>query len=171
MDACAELTLRLARAAQEALNPRSSLVDWFFFPTHRRRNWSDAAKELAGARKPAVVAPLLEPGSIALWSLDELPSLDRSRVEREFANQRDYLSGKLESLNLKDEDHVETPDGEFRIVVADFRRWAAEYSIAVGIGMAASPNPRTGRILIRPPGGGGPPVGWVESSRPANGQL
>jgi len=171
MDVCAELTLRIVRAAQEALNPRSSLVGWFFFPAHRQISWSDANQALASASKPLIVAPLVEPGSIAVWSIDTLESSDRKRLEYEFANQRQYFREKLEMLGLNDSDHVETPDGEFRVTVAEFRGWSAEYSIPIGIGMSRSPTPNTARLLIRPPGGGGPPVGWIDVRRPANEEL
>ena len=83
-------------------------------------------------------------------------------MDREFANQREYFSEKLRALGLADDACVETPDGEFRMSVIDFRRWAAEYTVTVGVGMGRSPQPNTGRMVVRLPGGGGPPVGWVE---------
>jgi hypothetical protein len=68
----------------------------------------------------------------------------------------------MTGLALDDTDQIETPDGTFSVTVAELRQWATEYAVPVGIGMTASPVPRKGRILIRPPGGGGPPVGWIE---------
>ena len=165
MDACAELTLRLVRAGQEALNPRNSLLDWVFFPEHQHATWSQAREILTAAGKPLIVAPLLESGSVAIWSISALQAQHRTALEREFANQCQYFSEKLAALALDDTDQIETPDGDFTLTVAEFRQWATQYTVSVGIGMTASPVARTGRILIRPPGGGRP-VGWID--RPAN---
>ncbi len=161
MDACAELTLRLVRAGQEALNPRSSRIDWVFFPENRHATWSQARDILAGAAKPVIVAPLLEPGTVALWSIDALQPEHRIAAEREFANQWEYLNEKLATLALGDTDQIETPDSAFTLTVAEFRQWAKQYAVDVGISITASPVARTGRLLIRPPGGGRP-VGWLE---------
>lgn len=162
MDVCAELTLRLIRACQEALHPRSSGIDWVFLPQHKHTSWTEARELLSGVAKPILVAPLLESGWLTLWSLSALASGQRAVFEREFANQRQYFSEKLVMLSLKDDDHVETPDTDFTLTAGEFRRWIEDYALAVGLGMSASPNARTARLLIRPPGGG-KPVGWVES--------
>ncbi|HEV7387017.1 MAG TPA: hypothetical protein VGN73_00265, partial [Gemmatimonadaceae bacterium] len=161
MDACAELTLRLVRAGQEALNPLSSMVDWVFFPDHQHATWSQAREILTGAVKPLLVAPLLESGSVAIWSVGEFQPQHRAVAEREFANQCQYFDQKLAGLALGDTDQIETPDGTFTLTVAELRQWATEYAVAVGIGMTASPVAGRGRILIRPPGGGRP-VGSIE---------
>jgi hypothetical protein len=83
MDACAELTLRLVRAGQEALNPRSSMVDWVFFPENQHATWAQAREILTGAAKPLIVVPLLEPGHIAIWSVGALQPQHHSALERE----------------------------------------------------------------------------------------
>jgi hypothetical protein len=167
MDACAELTLRLVRAGQEALNPRSSMLDWVFFPEHQHATWSQAREILTGAAKPLIVAPLLESGSVAIWSVGAIQPQHRAALEREFANQCQYFNEKLAALALDDTDQIETPDGSFTLSVAELRRWATEYTVPVGIGMTASPVARRGRILIRPPGGGRP-VGWIEPGQLTN---
>lgn len=168
VDGCAEFTLRLVRAGQEALSPRSSLRNWFFLPEPREASWSEAREILAGAAKPLIVAPLLEPGCIAIWSVSTIEPARRARVDHELANQCAYWDEKLAVAKLDDTDHIETPDGLFTLTVAEFRRWAAEYAVSIGIGMGASPLAGTGRIHIMLPGGGGPPVGWVKSERLTN---
>jgi hypothetical protein len=165
MDTRAELTLRLVRAGQEALSPLSSMVDWDFYPEHQHATWAHAREILATAEKPLIVAPLLESGSVAIWSISALQPEHRIASEREFANQCQYLNEKLAALALEDTDHVETPDGEFSLTVAEFRQWATQYAVFVGIGMTASPVAGRARILVRPPGGGRP-VGWID--RPPN---
>jgi hypothetical protein len=164
MDVCAEFTLRIVRAAQESLGPRSSMLNWDFFPEHRHVTWADARAILTAADKPLIVAPLLESGSVAIWSLSALQSRHRAAIEGEFANQRQYFDEKLAALGLEDTGRVETPDGEFTLTVAELRQWAIQYTVPVGIGMTASPTPRMGRMIIRPPGGGRP-AGWID--RPA----
>jgi hypothetical protein len=168
MDACAELTLRLVRAGQEALNPCSSMVDWDFFPEHRHATWSQAREILAGAAKPIIVAPLLESGSVAIWSAGALEPQHSTVFEREFANQCEYFNKKLAAFALDDTDQVETPDGAFTITVAEFRQWATQYTVLVGISITATPVAHRCRVLIRPPGGGRPPVGWIEPAHLTN---
>jgi hypothetical protein len=137
------------------------MVDWVFFPEHEHTSWSEARERLSALPKPIIVAPLLEPGSVSVWSFADIEQEAHARLRYEFANQQQYFNEKLASLDLTDADSIETPDAEFTLTVADFRRWATEYSVAVGIGMSRSPTPRTARLLIRPPGGG-KPVGWVD---------
>jgi hypothetical protein len=167
MDVYAELTLRLVRAGQEALNPRSSMVDWVFFPDHQRATWSQARAILAEATKPLIVAPLLESGSVAIWSVSALQPQHRTVLEREFTNQCEYFNEKLVGFALDDSDQIETPDGTFTITVAEFRQWATQYTVFVGISITATPVARRGRILIRPPGGGRP-VGWIDPGQLTN---
>ncbi|MGZ3331393.1 MAG: hypothetical protein ACXU9O_11525 [Gemmatimonadaceae bacterium] len=163
MDTCAELTLRLVRAGQEALNPRSSMVDWDFFPEHQHATWSQAREILTQATKPLIVAPLLESGSVAIWSVAALQPQHRAIYERELANQCEYFKEKLATFALDDTDRIETPNGTFTLTVAEFRQWATQYTVLVGISVTATPVAHTGRILIRPPGGG-KPVGWIDRS-------
>jgi hypothetical protein len=167
MDACAELTLRLVRAAQESLNPVSSMVDWVFLPEHQRATWSQAREILTGAAKPLIVAPMLESGSLAIWSIGALEPQHRTTCEREFANQCQYFNEKLAALALDDADQIETPDETFALAVAEFRQWATQYAVFVGISMTATPVAHRGRILIRPPGGGRP-IGWIEPDKLTN---
>lgn len=162
MDLCAELTLRLLRAGQEALNPRSSDIGWVFFPEQRPVGWAEAGDRIEAVPKPAIIAALLESGWVAVSSLERLAADHRSDLEREFANQVQYFSDKLAALALTDHDFIETPDGEFRLSVAEFKRWVREYSVPpIGIGLALSPVPHTGRLLVRPPGGHQAPLGWI----------
>lgn len=161
MDNCAELSLRIIRAGQEALNPQSSPVAWRFFPERPDVTWSDARNRLAATEKPVIIAPLLESGSVAIWSINGFTPEHRAIAEREFANQCQYFTEKLSALGFGDADHVETPDGDFRVTVPEFKRWATEYAVNVGIGMTKSPDARAARILIRPPGGGRP-IGLVD---------
>jgi hypothetical protein len=158
---CAEFTLRLVRVAQEALNPLSSMRDWIFFPEHQHATWAQAREVLTQSKKPLIVAPLLESGAVAVWSIDSLQPQDRAPLEREFANQCKYFNEKLAAFGLGGSDQIETPDGAFRVTAGELRQWATQYTVPVGIGMTASQAGRGGRILIRPPGGGRP-VGLVD---------
>jgi hypothetical protein len=159
LDPCAELTLRIVRMSQEALNPLSSLADWCFLPENRHARWADAREILSRSPKPTLIAPLVEPGMIVVWSLDSVQADVRQNWEREFANQCEYFDEKLKAFGLGDADGVTLtgPTGEYRITVADFGRWARDYAIPVAaIGLKKSSAAHEARILIRPPGGGRP---------------
>jgi hypothetical protein len=161
MDDCAELTLRVVRFAQERRDLKSSLVHWHFFPGSRRATWSEAREILSGAPKPVIVAALLEPGTLALWHLDDFDAAERDALEYEFANQQAYINEKVTLLGLSDADSVilDASGGVFQMTVAEFKRWTKEYATSLGITLKRSPDAHIGRILIRPPGGGGPPLG------------
>jgi hypothetical protein len=166
MDPCPALTLQLLRQSQEALHPSSSATGWFFVPEGRLLTWDEARAALATAPKPVFVAPLVEPGHVATWPLDRLPAADGVRWARELANQQAFYGERLQGFGLADADAItlELPFGEFRLSVADFRRWATEYAVAaVGVGLIRGPEPRTGRLTIHIPGGGRQPLGWVDT--------
>ena len=129
-----------------------------FLPGSRRATWPEARKILSAASKPVIVAALVEPGAVALWNLDDFDSAERDALERELSNQRVYFTEKLRLLGLGDADSIvlETPAGLFRITVAVFKQWVSEYAISVGITVASSSDAHTGRIHLRPPGGGRP---------------
>jgi hypothetical protein len=165
MDVRAELTLRLIRTGQEALDPRSSMVDWMVFPEMTQVSWPGAAEILASAPKPVLVCALVEPGTIALWSMAALAHRGRAALEHQIQNQSGYYDAKLSALGLAVADSIETPDDEFRLSVAEFKEWAREYCITiVGVGMGASPSAGIGRLFVRRPGGHQAPVGWVDAA-------
>jgi hypothetical protein len=169
MDACAELTLRIIRLAQEHDNLNRSSVQWHFFPGDRRVPWSAARDILSATPKPAIVAALVEPGALAVWSLNEMRPAERDGAERAFANQTAYFDEKLRLLGLDDGDSVAltTNAGELAMTVADFRRWMSEYAVSVGVSLDRSSVAGTGRILVRSPGGGRPPLGMDADVPPA----
>jgi hypothetical protein len=168
MDACAELTLRIVRLAQEHDNLTKTSVHWHFFPRDRHAPWSVARDILSATPKPAIVAALVEPGALAVWSLSELHPPERAVWEGRFANQQAYLEEKLRLLGLQEGDSIvlTTPAGEFAMTLADFRRWMSEYAVSVGITLDKSSIVGTGRILVRPRGGGRPPLGMEAAALP-----
>jgi hypothetical protein len=168
MDACAELTLRIIRLAQEHDNLTRTSVDWHFFPGERHAPWAAARDILSATAKPAIVAALVEPGALAVWSVGEMHPPERESCERAFANQIAYFGEKLRLLGLDDGGSIAltTPAGEFTMTVADFRRWMSEYAISVGVSLDRSSVPGTGRILVRPPGGGRRPIGMEAADAP-----
>ena len=163
MDHCAELTLRLIRTGQEALDPRSSMVGWALFPAMKQVSWSEARDILTSAPKPVLVAALVEPGAIALWSMATLEDQGRAALASQIRNQAEYFDAKLNAPGIATLDAIETPDGEFRLSPADFKQWVSDYCLTViGISMEISPSSGIGRLLVRRPGGHQPPVGWVD---------
>ena len=165
MDCCAELTLRMVRLAQEALQPLSSASGWLFFPEQQPIRWSQARDRLTSAQKPLIVAAMLEPGSLLAWSVKERPAPEQVASALEFENQREYFDQKLGSLGLQETNELTLAGtaGTCRIPVAEFRRWYAEYALPdVGIFMMPSANRSAGWLLVRRPGGG-EPVGYEDT--------
>ena len=83
---------------------------------------------------------------------------DRARAEAELENQCAYFDDKLRTFGLGDDDRIAltTLAGEFTMSVADFKRWMREYALSVGVSLDKSKVAGTGRIVVRPPGGGRP---------------
>jgi hypothetical protein len=158
MDVCAELTLRIIRLVQEHDDLTRTSVKWHFFPGERHAPWAAARDILSARPKPVIVAALVEPGALALWSVGALHSPERESCERAFASQIAYFGEKLRVLGLEDADAMSltTPAGELAMTVADFRRWMSEYAVSVGVSLDRSSTSRSGRVVIRPPGGGRP---------------
>jgi len=139
------------------------MVGWSLFPEMKQVTWSEARNTLGVAPKPLLVAALIEPGAIALWTMAALEHQGRAALEYQIRNQSEYYDAKLGALGLATSDAIETPDSEFRLSVAEFKVWAREYCITViGVGMGTSPSPGVGRLLVRRPGGHQAPIGWVD---------
>jgi hypothetical protein len=170
MDICAELTLRVARLSQEHKVTRRSLSDWFFVPAFRKATWSEAHDILAAAPKPLIVAPLIEPGYLATWSVEDVDPTQRIGAERHLENLEEYFPEKLRALGLEQAELIlfSAAETELKLTLADFRRWTREYAVAVGVTVDKTPESGVGRLLVRPPGGGGPPLGLpTDTLRPA----
>ena len=163
MDLCAELTLRASRLLQEHRGPESSFAFWYFLPEFHRTGWAEARMLLANAPKPLLVSPLVEPGMLATWRLDVMGPGLRPASDHHAANQVEYYEAKLKAVGLDDGCSVElrTPSGELSLPVPEFRRWYHEYLFA-GVSVAKTVDPRIGRLLLHPPGGGRP-IGWDAS--------
>lgn len=161
MDIGAELTLQIVRLVHERPDPPRSPASWSVWPEGGRLTWAEVRAVLAAAPKPLLVAPLIEPGALGMWTLDSLSAGMRTKLARGIASQVEYYTAKLEMIGLTLEDRMcfepATPACVMR--VGDFLDWAREYAIGVGISIEQSSEPGMGRIVIRPPGGGGPPLG------------
>lgn len=152
MDLCAELTLHVMRFVQEPRDPPSSPRQWLLLPEGRRAAWPIARAFLADAPKPLMVAPLFESGMLGWWDLSALAGDHRRLVDRDFANQQEWLathathrgwSPKATILFETEADQVELP-------MTELGRWAREYAIPVGWTLGDGPDKdRPGRLLIR----------------------
>lgn len=65
----------------------------------------------------------------------------------------------LHGLSATDTLSLTTADGPFTLSVAEFMQWSREYATPAGVSVTSTPVPGLGQILVRPPGGGGPPLG------------
>lgn len=161
MDIGAELTLQIARLVHERPNPPRSPARWSFWPQGDHVTWAEAREVLATVPKPVIVAPLIEPGVIGLWTTASVTASQRAAFDTQLANQVQYYIEKLAALGLTDAEAVrfEPATPECTLSVSDFFRWTREYIIGVGMSLAPSPVARVARITVRPPGGGRPPLG------------
>ena len=161
MDVGAELTLQMARLIQMRPGSTHSPVGWSLWPHGSRFTWDEARAFLAAAEKPILVAPLVEPGALAVFALGQFPDAQRRQFAAEFANQVQYYKEKLKHLALTDAAllRFEPAASECVLSVSAFIQWAHDYALAAGISLAPSGEPGVGRITVRPPGGGGPPMG------------
>jgi hypothetical protein len=162
MDTCAELTLHLARLVQQRADATRSPVFWSFEPDGRRVRWPEAGSILSAAAKPLLVAPLVEPGALALWSLATMADAHRVMYVDGMANRLAYFDEKLRLCGVDDTGTIRFDSAltHFSMSVKDFRRWLQEYAmIAVGLSMDATRESGVARLVVRPPGGGGPFLG------------
>jgi hypothetical protein len=85
----------------------------------------------------------------------------RAGAERAMANQVAYHAEKLRLCGLTATEvlSLTTDDGEFTISVAGFTQWSREYATPAGVSVTSTSVPGMGQVLVRPPGGGGPPLG------------
>jgi hypothetical protein len=169
MDICAELTLRIVALAQADRQSRRSTREWFFVPEFRHATWPEAQAILAEAPKPLVVAPLIEPGYVAIWPLHRIDEQHRSGAARNMANLEAYYGQKLAACGLSSTARLQlhTEDHDLELSTGDFQRWYREYAIAVGVTVDKTDQVGIGRLLVRPPGGGAPPLGESRHWAPA----
>ncbi len=168
MDICAEATLRVTRTAQGRSSSQLAAGAWFLMPEFREATWDDARTALSVAPKPIIVTPLLEPGHVGFWSFNGISAMSRSAAEKQLSNQQSYCMAKLRSLGLSDAHTIIIPSAEadFAMPREEFDRWLAEYAIGLGTTLQRAVDPGTARLLLRPPGGGGPPLGWIPEVPP-----
>lgn len=131
-DSLAALTLEIVRHVQMPAGAAAEPSRWMVVPRVGSDGSAPAmAAWLAAAPKPLVVAPLVAPGEIAVWSLSSLDADARAGVEEACRNQAAYLGAKLETLGAADEEEIalETAAGRVALPVARFREWAASFVV------------------------------------------
>ena len=103
MDIGAELTLQIVWRAQTHARPDGarSPESWLFWPRGERVDWEGARAMLGALPKPLLVAPLLEPGMLGLWTADALDEPCRQVVARGIANQVQYYADKLTAIGVE----------------------------------------------------------------------
>ena len=160
MNVQAELTLQIARLVQPR-NQRRTPAGLMFWPDGFRVTWAEANAFLADAPKPVIVAPLVEPGLLGLWSQADISAARKDAFAAELANQRQYYEEKLHALGLGPQDliHAEWTTPEQTVTVNDFLRWADDYVMPVPISLERSDESGAVRLIVSPPGGGAPPLG------------
>ncbi|MDP1860385.1 MAG: hypothetical protein Q8K82_17035 [Gemmatimonadaceae bacterium] len=152
MAPAAELTLLILRLLQGP--PRPPLKEWFLFPSFVSATPERAREFLETTGKPVLVAPLIEPGCVGLWSFSDLELSVRASAERELANRREYFEAKLRAWpDGIDAVRLQEGDADLRVDLATFRTWSREYYVAVGHGIERDADARVARLTVRPPGG------------------
>ncbi len=157
----ADLTLHVSRLVQQASPARPvNSPEWFLVPAFRPATWAEARALLTDAPKPLIVAPLVEPGLLGVWEVGRLKPEHRAAAERAIATQVAFHTERipLHGLSATDTLSLTAADGPFTMSVAEFIQWSREYATPAGVSVTSTPGPGMGQILVRPAGGGGPPL-------------
>jgi hypothetical protein len=161
MDTGAELTLQIVRLAQ---SPRSGDVAraphlWTFWPYGERRDTEEARALLSRLAKPVLVTPLAEPGMLGFWTPDMIDKAHRPVVDQQLQNQVQYFADKFTTLSMHTEAvHFGSGASAYQMTRDEFLQWATEYALNVGVSLGPSPDASGARVLVRPSGGGAPPL-------------
>ena len=159
MNTGAELTLQIVRLVQAHARRDVSQVPqlWTFWPRGECLEWEGARGLLTRLAKPVLVAPLLEPGMLGLWSINTFDEAHKQVVGRQISNQVQYYADKLTALNVE-QGLVRFGSGTsaYEMTRDEFLQWATEYALDVGISLGASTDAGVARILVRTSSGNPP---------------
>src|SRR5690349_10406094 len=160
MDTGAELTLQIVRLAHARAvgDVPGALQRWAFWPHGERCDWEEARALLSRLPKPVLVAPLAEPGMLGLWTVDMLAEEQRRAARRELSKQVEYLVDKLAALDDPELVRFGSGGSAYQLTRAELLQWATEYALNVGISLGRSPDVGVAHVLVRPSGGGAPPL-------------
>ena len=148
----AELALHIARFVQMPVGSADWPDHWVFVLRGGRRSRAEAIDLLAQCPKPLLVAPLVEPGMLALWTTDALAGDERRRIEHEFANQVEAVASRVSDLGLSEASRIlcETAAGRADLTVADFRTCFRDFAVIAGWSLIKGPDDAyPGRLVIR----------------------
>ena len=160
MDTGAELTLQIVRLAHSHAAGDASRVPqrWTVWPYGERCDWEGARALLSRLAKPVLIAPLAEPGMLGLWTVDMLAEEHRRAASRELNNQTRYLADKLAALDDPSSVRFGSGASAYRMTCAELLQWTAEYALNLGVSLGPSTEAGVAHVLVRPSGGGAPPL-------------
>ena len=153
MDTGAELTLQIVRRTQSYARPDVAQApdSWLLWPGGERLDWVSTRTRLGALGKPLLVAPLLEPGMLGLWSTDTLDEERQQAVRRGITDQVRYYADKLVALGVEGGPiRFESGTSQCEMSRDEFLRWASEYAINVGISLEAAADAAGARVRILP---------------------
>lgn len=161
MNTGAELTLQIVRLAQSHASGDVARARplWLFWPHGERRDWEGARELLGHLAKPVLVAPLVEPGMLGLWTVDMLDAAHRPAVERQISNQVQYFADKLAALKISQGPvRFGSDTSAYEMTRDEFLQWATEHMINLGLSLQRSADGSAARVLVLPSRGGAPPL-------------
>ena len=153
MDTGAELTLQIVRRTQSYARPDVAPApdSWLLWPGGERLDWVSTRTRLGALGKPLLVAPLLEPGMLGLWSIDTLDDERKQAVRRGVATQVQYYADKLAALGVEGGPiRFESGTSQHEMSRDGFLRWASEYAINAGISLEAAADAASARVRVLP---------------------
>ena len=148
----AELALHIVRFVQMPVASADWPEDWVFVLASRRLDRAGAVDFLAKAPKPLFVAPLVEPGMLAIWHASALVGEERRRIEHEFANQVEAVASRVSDLGLSEASRIlfETAAGRVDLTVAEFRMCFRDFAVIAGWSLIKGPDrDYPARLVIR----------------------
>lgn len=143
MGGTAALVVAMTRFAQSTAASReapSSPRRWKLVPDSRSLSYHELLDALAALPKPVCIAPAVNPGVLAVWSVEDVHPTQRAHLEWELQNQITVLREHYIPHDVPDAAavHLELPDDTLELTVGDVRALAAGY-LNMGCGWRVAP--------------------------------
>jgi len=139
----ARLAVAMAQFAQSTPASReapSSPWRWQLVPDGRRFSYQELLDVLEDLPKPVCIAPAMNPGVLAVWTVEDVHPTQRDRILWELRNQATVLQERFAGVEIPDEASVrlELHGDAIDATLGDVRAFAAAF-LHMGCGWRVAP--------------------------------